>query len=156
MSGTPESYMSRNSERGAAPRGELTLALLGDLARLFAVLAADRERQRPQPLLGDFLAALEAVAVVALLEPRERVVDLVERLRLHLDERELDVFLDVGFGALDRVEHLVQLAAPGALFADVAHLALDLGLNLATALVEHLLQFGIASPRHLRLPLPAF
>ena len=62
--------MSRNSERRAAPGVELTLALLGDLPGLFAVLAADRERQRPQALLGDFLAALEAVAVVALLEPR--------------------------------------------------------------------------------------
>ena len=64
---------------------------------------------------------------------------LFERLRLHLDERELDLFLDVGFGALDRVEHLVQLAAPGAFLADAAHLALDFGLNLATTIVEHLL-----------------
>ena len=43
------------------------LALLGVLARLFAVLAADGEGQRPEPLLGDLLAALEAVAVRALL-----------------------------------------------------------------------------------------
>src|SRR5712691_3644648 len=50
------------------------------------------------PLLGDLLATVEAVAVVALLEARERVVDLVERLRLHLHQGELDVLLDVGFG----------------------------------------------------------
>ena len=56
--------------RCAAPRRQLALALLGVLARFLAVLAADRERQRAQALLGDFLAALEAVAVVALLEPR--------------------------------------------------------------------------------------
>ena len=49
-------------------------------------------------------------------------------------ERELDLFLDVGLGALDRVEHFVQLAAPGALFTDVAHLALDLGLDFAPTL----------------------
>ena len=48
---------------------QLTLALLGVLPGLFAVLAADREGQRAQPLLGDFLTAVEAVAVVALLEP---------------------------------------------------------------------------------------
>src|SRR6266849_5939045 len=68
---------------GATPRGELTLALLGDLAGLFAILAPHRERQRAQPLLGDLLAALEAVAIGALLQARERVVDLVERLGLH-------------------------------------------------------------------------
>src|SRR5262245_45298742 len=83
----------------AAPRGKLTLPLLGDLAGLFAVLAPHREGQRAEPLLGDLLAALEAVAVRALLEPRERVVDLVERFRLHLDEREFQIFLNVGLGA---------------------------------------------------------
>src|SRR5262245_27650755 len=71
-----------------APRRN-ALALLGVLARLLAVLAADRERQGPQALLGDLLAALEAVAVGPVLEPRERLVDLVQRLGLHLDEREL-------------------------------------------------------------------
>src|SRR4051812_25284739 len=95
----------------APPRSELTLALLGGLPRFFAVLAADRKRQRPQPLLRNFLAAVEAVAVVPLVEAHEGVVHLVEGFRLHLDERELQIFLDVGFGALDRVEHLVELPA---------------------------------------------
>src|SRR5262245_12415352 len=63
---------------GAAPRRQLTLALLSDLTRFLAVLATDGEGQGPQPLLGDFLTAVEAVAVIALLEARKGVVHLVE------------------------------------------------------------------------------
>src|SRR5262245_50083704 len=126
-----------------AAGGELTLALLCDLAGLFTVLAAHREGQRSEPLLGDLLAALVAVAVAALLEAHERIVDLVQRLRLHLNERELEVFLDVSLGALDGVEHVVELAAPGAFLADAAHLALNLGLNLPAPILEHALQFRI-------------
>src|SRR2546425_5325459 len=87
--------------RSTAPLRHLALPLLGDLLGLLAVLAADGERQRAEPLLGDLLATIEAVAVVALLEAHERVVDLVERLRLHLHQGELDVLLDVGFSALN-------------------------------------------------------
>src|SRR2546423_674396 len=133
---------------GAAALGHLALALLRVLARFLAILAAHREGQRAQTLLRDFLAAVEAVTVVPVLEPRKGVVDFIERLRLHLDERELDVFLNVGLGALDGVEHFVELAAPRALFADAAHLALHLSLNLAPTVVEHLLQFDIARLGH--------
>src|SRR5438105_5574278 len=80
---------------GTATGGKLALPLLGDLLCLFAILAAHRKRQRAQAFLGDFLAALEAVAVIALLEPRERVDDLVQGLRLHLNECQLDIFLDI-------------------------------------------------------------
>src|SRR5437660_370115 len=104
--------------RSAAPGRELALTLLGSLAGLLAILAANREGQRAEALLGDLLAAFEAVAVVALLEPRQSIVDLVERLGLHLNERELDLLLDVGLRALDRVQHLVHLAAPGAFRAN--------------------------------------
>src|ERR1700694_3675029 len=79
---------------GAASGRQLALAPLGNLARLFAILAADGERQSPQPLLGDFRAALETVAVIALLEARQRVVDLRERLGLHLHQGKLNIFLD--------------------------------------------------------------
>src|SRR5690349_18794887 len=82
--------------RGAAPGGLLPLALFGLLARLLAILAAHREWQRAQPLLGDLFAAFETVSVVAVLEPGERVVHLVQRLGLHLNERELDVLLNIG------------------------------------------------------------
>src|SRR5215471_9245264 len=57
--------------RGAAAALRLTLFLLGGLACLFAVLAADRERQRAETLLGNLLAALVAETVVATLETRE-------------------------------------------------------------------------------------
>ena len=61
---TPGYLHVEEQRRGAATRRQLTLTLLGDLPRLFAVLAADREGQRAETLLGDFLAAFEAVAVV--------------------------------------------------------------------------------------------
>src|SRR5581483_9245249 len=149
--------------RGAGTTLRLTFALLGRLARFFAVLAAHREGQRAQTLLGDLFAALVAEAVVAALETNQGIVDLVQRFGLHLDERELDVFLDVRFGAFDRIEHFVELAAPRALFADAAHLALDFRLQLSPTVLEHLLQFRIASPgdsllsrllvvRHVRAP----
>src|SRR2546430_13593243 len=79
--------------RPAAALRQQPLPLLGVLLGLLAVLAADGEGEGPEALLGDFLAAVEAVAVVALLEPGERVVYLVQGLRLHLDQRKLDVLL---------------------------------------------------------------
>src|SRR5262245_2058274 len=137
-------------EKRAGPpaSGELTLPLLGVLPSFLAILAPDRERQGTKPLLRNFLAAIEAVSVVALLEPHQRVVDFVERFRLHLDQGELEIFLDVGLSALDRVEHLVQLAAPRPLFPDSAHFALNFGLNFTAPAVEHLLEFGIAGLGH--------
>src|SRR3954470_13833233 len=139
------SHVEEQRRRTAASR-PLALALFGNLTRLLTILAADSEGQRAKALLGDFLAALEAVAVVALLEADQGVVDLVERLGLHLDERELDVVLDVRFGALDGVEHFL-LAAPGAFRPDVAHLAFDFSLNLAATLLEHSLQFAVSGLR---------
>src|SRR3954468_13537040 len=130
----------------AAARVQLTFALFDAFPGLFAILAPDRERQGSQTLFGDFLATIEAVAVAALLQPDQRVVDLVEGLGLHLDEGELQLFLDVGFGALDRIEHFVQLAAPRAFFAHAAHLALDFSLQLATTIIEHRLQVRVAGP----------
>src|SRR5262249_5304939 len=89
--------------------------------------------------------AFEAVAVIALLEPRERVVNLVQCLGLHLDERELDVVLDVGLGTLDRIKHLV-LAAHRRFSTDVANLALDLRLDFPPTLFEHLFQLVVTGP----------
>ena len=137
--------MSRKSE--AAPRrcGDDALALLGDLARLFAILAADRERQGPQAALGDLFAALEAVAEGVLLETAQRLLDLVERLGLHLDQRELDVVLDVRLGGLGRVEHAVRRVVR-ALAPDVPNLALHRAHDLAPALLEDVLQLRVTVP----------
>src|SRR5881397_3808778 len=104
--------------RRAAPLGQLPLALFGNLLRFLTILTPNRERQRAESLFGDFLAALEAVPVVAVLEPRQGVVYLVERFRLHLNQRELDIFLDVGLRTLHRIEDLRLLAAPAPLCAD--------------------------------------
>src|SRR5215470_9169213 len=112
--------------RGTAPGVGLALTPLDVLATLLAVLASDGEGQRAQPLLGDFVAAFEAVAVVTMLEARNGVLDLGERFRLHLDEGKLQIFLNVRFSALHCVEDFIQLASPGALFANAANLALHL------------------------------
>src|SRR5947207_5520185 len=133
---------------GAAPVVELTLTLLGRFAGLLAVLAADGERQRAQPLLRDFLGAVETIPVITLFEAHQRVVDLVQSLRLHLDESEFEILLDIGFSALDCIEHLVELAAPRPLFPNPAHLSLHLGLDFTSTRLKHLLQFGIAGLRH--------
>src|SRR5579862_6039938 len=103
ISQTPACLHIQEQRGGSAALRELPLPLLGGFASRLAVLAPDRERQSAQALLRNFLPALETVSVVTMLEPRQRVVDLGEGLRLHLDQRELDVFLDVGLGALDRV-----------------------------------------------------
>ena len=60
-------------------------------------------------LLGDLVAALEAVAERAFVEARERLVDLVQGLGFHLDERKLDVILNVRFGRLGGVEDSLAL-----------------------------------------------
>ena len=78
----------------------------------FTIPATYRERKRPQARFGNLFAALEAIAVAAVLETTQRRVDLVQRLRLHLDERELDVFLDVDLGAFALIQDLA-LRFPG-------------------------------------------
>src|SRR4051795_6481683 len=127
---------------GAAALRHQAVALLLDLTRLFAVLAADRERQRAQALLTDFLTALEAVAVGALFEAMQRFVDPVERFRLHLDEGEFDLVLDVQLGALRGVQDPLARVA-GAFRAHVAHASLDFAYDLAAALLEDSLEFVV-------------
>src|SRR4026208_1169303 len=59
--------------------------------------------ERPQARVGDLVAALEAVAVSSFVQPPERFVDLVERLRFHLDQRESDGFVHVSRAAVPRL-----------------------------------------------------
>src|SRR5213078_2495400 len=91
-----------------------------------------------------------AVAVGALFEPPQRFVDLVQRLRLHLDQREFDLVLNIQLRALGRVEHALDGAAR-ALRAHVAHPALDLTHDFAAALLEDALQLVVPNRVH-RLP----
>src|SRR5215467_11652125 len=144
---TPVRYMSKNREE--APGRHLTLALFGILLGFLAVLAADGEGERLQSLLGDFLAAFEAVAVGSLLEASQRVVNPAERLRLHLNESQLDVFLNIGLRTLTGIEHLGELrdltGGP-----NVAHLVLDLRVKLTPTAHQHLLELVIpAAPGRL-------
>src|SRR3954471_3771916 len=132
-----------DEERGrAAALRHQAVALLLDLPRLFTVLAADRERQRPEALLADLFTTFEAVAVGALFEPVQCLFDLVEGFRLHLDERELNLVLDVQFGTLCGVQHALARVAR-TLGTDIAHAPLDLAHDLAAALLEDSLEFVI-------------
>jgi hypothetical protein len=83
--------------------------VLGRLTSFFAVLATNREGKGSQAPFSDLVAALETDAVRVFVEPSQSDVDLVQRFRLHLDQRELDVFLNVDLGTLALVE---DLAAP--------------------------------------------
>src|SRR3954468_2995968 len=134
--------------RGAAALRHQALALLLDLAGLLAVLAADRERKRPQAPLGNFFTAFEAVPVGALFQTVERFLDLAQRLRLHLDQGELDFVLNIRFGAFRGVQDTLDGAAR-ALRSDIAHTLLDLAHHLAAALLENLPQLGVTIAVHL-------
>ena len=116
------------------------LTLLGRLTSFFAILATHREGKGSQAPFGDLVAALETVAVGVFVEPSQCHVDLVQRFRFHLDQRELDLFLDVDLGALALVEHLALLGDVG---PRVANLALNFVHQLAAAVLEHLPQFVI-------------
>jgi hypothetical protein len=105
--------MSRNSE--LVPRRAGAAARAARRSRgLFAVLAADRERAAPAGASRRFPRRSRSSCRSRPARAAQRVVDLVERLGLHLDEREFQFLLDVGLGALDRVEDLVQFSAPAA------------------------------------------
>src|SRR5688572_5971246 len=140
-------HVEEEGGRAAALRHR-ALALLCHLARFLAVLAAHRERQRAQPTLGNLLAALEAVAERTFLEPAERLLDLGQRLSLHLDEREFDVILDVRLGCLGSVEHAARRAV-GPFAAHVTDLLVNLAHDLAAALFENPPQFRVAIAVHL-------
>src|SRR5688572_17488279 len=135
-------------ERGGATALHHPLALLGDLAGLLAVLAADGERQGAQPALRDLFTALEAVPEGAFLQPAEGLLDLRERFGLHLDEGELDVILNVRLGRLSRVEDAVGRAV-GTLSTDVADLLVHGAHDLAAAFLEDVLELRIPIPIHL-------
>src|SRR4026207_737285 len=60
------------------------------LSRLFrgfsAVLAPLGEGQRPETLLRDFSSAIRTISVGAFVQTAERIIDLRERFRLHLNQ----------------------------------------------------------------------
>src|SRR6476661_6730741 len=122
--------------RISAPLRHHPLALLLGLALLFAILAAHGERQRPEPPLRDFFSTLEAVPEGALFQAAQSLFDLVQRLRFHLDQRELDLVLNICFGALGGVQNPLGRAV-GALGPHVPNLLLNLVHDFTPALFQN-------------------
>src|SRR5713101_3331891 len=60
-----------------------------------------------------------------LIQPRQRLIDLIESFRLHLNKRELDILLGVGFEDSPRAKLLTRFL-PFRLGAHIAELVLDL------------------------------
>jgi hypothetical protein len=131
---------------------QLAFALRRDFPGFLAILAANRKRQRPQPALRNLVAALETVPVGPLVMTRERLFDLVQRLGLHLDEGQLDIVLDIGFGRLGGIQHALAFARR-AHRPHVADFLLHFAQDLPPTLLENPLQLGIAIPGHVGLPL---
>src|SRR5688572_2200423 len=69
----PGSALHVLEERGGPTALHHALALLRDLPGFLAILAANRERQRSEPTLGDFLTTLEAIAECPFLQTTQRL-----------------------------------------------------------------------------------
>ena len=130
--------MSEEERGRTALLRQHSCTLLSALPGLFTVLAAHSKRQGAEPRLGDLITALETIAVRISFEPPKRLVDLVERLGLHLNQRKLDVLLDIDLGALAIVENVTVPLGP-----NVAHSALKVAHQLSAAVLKHLFEFVI-------------
>jgi hypothetical protein len=71
----------------------------------FTIPAPHCDRKCSEARFGDLVAAFEAPTVGAIIETAERHVDLVQCFRFQLEQRELDLILDVDLGAFTFVEH---------------------------------------------------
>jgi hypothetical protein len=118
----------------------MTGAVLGDLALFLAALAAYREWQRPQSSFRNLSSAPKARAVLAGLEADESLVDPGQGLRPHLEQRELDVSLDVG---IRRVDVIADVAVW--IDSHIANSILDVVLQLTPAFEQDLLQVCTSS-----------
>ena len=133
--------------RGSQP-GEGGTPLACEQSDLFgpflAVAASRRKRHGSQPRRGNLLAASLANTVLARGKPLERRVDLVPRLRLHLREREVDVFMGRIVGNVSHRPARVY-TIPVTKDADPAK---HLTVENATVLLKHLLQLGLGQRHH--------
>jgi hypothetical protein len=115
------------------PARRTALVLISLLVPRFARRTANGERQRPQPLLRDLDLTLQALSVLSRLDPAEGLVEASERVRLALEEREVDGIL----GAHLRV------------VADVTDLAASAGAPIALStlhVLEYLAPAGFQQP----------
>jgi hypothetical protein len=109
-------------------------------ASFFARLAPCRKRQRSQARFRDSDGAVNAGSVGARLEPDERGVDALHRLRPHLEQREIDVPLTVGVRAVDVVATLLRSVG-----APVSNAVSYLALHFAPAIAQHPFQMSTSS-----------
>ena len=133
--------------RRAAPLRELTLALLGDLPapprspcsgpRTAARAAAFRRSpRRTRSSCRSRPARAATSASLTLLSVSDFIWMSANSMSSWMSASELSTASRTS----------LQLAAPGAFGANVAHLALHFRLQLAPALLEHLSQLGISRP----------
>lgn len=118
----------------------MTASSRGVLARLLAVQAANREWQGLQAGGGNLVTTLGAAAVATGIQARERGVNLSEGFELHLDERKLEVLLNIDVRYLAIVER-PDVVGGSSLFANRAELLAHDRLDLALSFDEHALQF---------------
>src|SRR5205085_6940420 len=88
--------------------------------------------QGPKTLLRDRALAFETVAVGALVESRQRRVDPPQRVGFQLNQRQLDIPLDIGLRAFLIIGSLAIRGAPR-----LTDPALDLVPELGAAALEH-------------------
>ena len=89
-------YGGPSLEHLSAPGGRFTAFL--------AFHASNRERKGPQPRFRDVVSALDTAPVVARFQPRQRGIDSLNRFLFDLNERDLDVFLNIDIGDLSLVD----------------------------------------------------
>ena len=66
----------------------------------------------------------------------------MESLRLHLDEGQFDIFLDIDFRRFALIHDVVRLL--GAFSTDAANLALDFSHEFSLTLLQHLLEVVVS------------
>ena len=140
--------LRRSYELTTSKKSDGTAASLFDASRLsvflfaslFTRLAPCRKRQRSQPRFRDRCRAFNTRPVRARLEPDERGVDAPHRLRPHLEQREIDVSLTVGVGAVDVVATLLRSVR-----APVSNAVSNFALQFAPAITEHSFQMSTSS-----------
>jgi hypothetical protein len=99
---------SLESERDVCEQREPSLDHLpmpgSHLVGFLALQASNGERKGPQPRFRDVSSALDTASVLAGFKPSQRGIDPLDRFMLDLNERELDVFLNVDISHFPFVE----------------------------------------------------
>jgi len=114
------------------------------LVQRFARGATNGERQRTQPLLRDLDVTLQALPVVARIDPADGFVQPAQRVSLALEERKVHGVAGARLRVVADVTHLTRPAG-----APIAHSALHVLKHLAPAVVQQALQFCASCGGHI-------